>query len=279
MSTSLSPDASPTEPRNTTNDATRDEAARHRPLAGRVAVVSGASSGIGAATAEHLAELGARVALLARRVERLDALAARVDAAGGTALPLAVDVTDEAAVQAAAKRVAAELGDADLVLNNAGVMLPSPVEAVATDVWRRQLDLNAGGVLNVVGAFVPQLLRSVDERGVADLVNVSSVAAFGVFARFAVYSGTKAFVSHMSRNLRAELGPRGVRVTALEPGIVGTELQDHVTDENALEWLASTRSQHEWLVPEDIATTVGFLASLPPRVNLQQLTVLPTGQV
>ncbi|WP_407703452.1 SDR family oxidoreductase [Streptomyces triticirhizae] len=248
-------------------------------MAGRVAVVSGASSGIGAATAEHLAELGARVALLARRVERLDALAARVDAAGGTALPLAVDVTDEAAVQAAAKRVAAELGDADLVLNNAGVMLPSPVEAVATDVWRRQLDLNAGGVLNVVGAFVPQLLRSVDERGVADLVNVSSVAAFGVFARFAVYSGTKAFVSHMSRNLRAELGPRGVRVTALEPGIVGTELQDHVTDENALEWLASTRSQHEWLVPEDIATTVGFLASLPPRVNLQQLTVLPTGQV
>ncbi|WP_226961604.1 MULTISPECIES: SDR family oxidoreductase [Streptomyces] len=249
-------------------------------MAGRVAVVTGASSGIGAATAEHLAELGARVALLARRAERLDELAARIDAAGGTALPLAVDVTDEAAVRAVAKRVAAELGDADLVLNNAGVMLPSPVEAVATDVWRRQLDLNAGGVLNVVGGFVPQLLRAASERGrVADLVNVSSVAAFGVFAKFAVYSGTKAFVSHLSRNLRAELGPRGVRVTALEPGIVGTELQEHVTDGDALEWLASTRAQHEWLVPEDIATTVGFLASLPPRVNLQQLTVLPTGQV
>lgn len=266
MSTAVSPNEAPRQP-----DA--------RPLGGRVAVVTGASSGIGAATAEHLAGLGARVALLARRAERLDELAARIEKSGGRALPLAVDVTDEAAVNAAAERVAAELGDADLVLNNAGVMLPSPVEALATDVWRQQLDLNAGGVLNVVGGFTPQLLRSAAERGVADLVNVSSVAAFGVFARFAVYAGTKAFVSHFSRNLRAELGPRNVRVTALEPGIVGTELQEHVTDEGALEWLASTRTRHAWLVPEDIASTVGFLAALPPRMSLQQLTVLPTGQV
>ncbi|WP_062208801.1 SDR family oxidoreductase [Streptomyces sp. NBRC 109706] len=250
-----------------------------QPLAGRVAVITGASSGIGAASAEHLAGLGADVALLARRADRLDALAERVREKGGTALVLAVDATDRASVSAAADRVAAELGDTDLVFNNAGVMLAAPVEDVASDQWQRQIDLNITGLMNVVGAFTPQLVRAAAERGVADLVNTSSIAAQNVFPKFAVYSASKAFVSHLSRHLRAELGPRNVRVAALEPGIVETELQGHVTDQGALDWLAGTRETMEWLTADDIATTVGFLASLPPRVNIQQLTVLPTGQV
>ncbi|GAA3864010.1 SDR family oxidoreductase [Streptomyces sedi] len=260
-------------------NVTTTPTATGRPLAGRVAVVTGASSGIGAATAEHLAELGARVALLARREERLEQLAKRIEGAGGTALPLGVDLTEEAAVNAAASRIAAELGDADLVFNNAGVMLSSAVDSGELDLWRRQLDLNAGGVLHVVSAFVPQLLRSAAEKGVGDLFNISSVAATGVYPKFSVYSATKAFVSHLSANLRAELGPRDVRVTALEPGIVETELQEHVTDEGALEWLAGTRKQHAWLEAGDIAATVGFLAALPPRVNVRHLAVTPTGQV
>ncbi|QYC42167.1 Serine 3-dehydrogenase [Nonomuraea coxensis DSM 45129] len=249
-----------------------------RPLAGRVAVVTGASSGIGEATAEHLAELGAHVVVLARRAERLDALADRVTRAGGQALALAADVTDEASVRAAADRVANELGGADLLFNNAGVMLPAPVEELATDQWRHQIDLNITGLMNVIGAFVPQLVKTAAERGVADLVNTSSIAAQNIFPNFAVYAATKAYVTHLSRHLRTELGAKNVRVSAIEPGIVATELQDHVTDEGARAWLEGARQAMEWLAPQDVARTIGFLASLPPRANLQQVTLMPTGQ-
>lgn len=248
------------------------------PLSGRVAVVTGASSGLGEASAEHLASLGARVAVLARRAERLDDLVARIEKNGGQALALTVDVTDPTAVQAAADRVAAELGGADLLFNNAGVMLPAPVEELATDQWRQQIDLNVNGLMHAIAAFTPQLVASAAERGVADLINTSSIAAQNIFPTFAVYSATKAYVSHLSRHLRTELGPKNVRVSALEPGIVGTELQGHVTDEGARAWLDGARESMEWLVPQDVAETVGFIASLPPRVNVQQVTVMPTGQ-
>ncbi|KAB2340560.1 SDR family oxidoreductase [Actinomadura rudentiformis] len=248
-----------------------------RPLAGRVAVVTGASSGIGEATAEHLAELGASVAVLARRAERLDDLVARIEKNGGQALALAVDVTDVAAVRAAAGRVADELGGADLLFNNAGVMLPAPIEELATDQWQRQIDLNVTGLMNVIGALTPQLVAA-GERGVADLINTSSIAAQNIFPTFAVYSATKAYVTHLSRHLRTELGPKNVRVSAIEPGIVGTELQSHVTDEGAQAWLEGSRDTMEWLTSEDVAQTIGFIASLPPRVNLQQVTIMPTGQ-
>ncbi|MEV6006074.1 SDR family oxidoreductase [Streptomyces sp. NPDC051976] len=248
------------------------------PLRGRVAVITGASSGIGEATAEKLASLGARVVVLARRADRLHDLVERITKDGGTAVAIAADVTDTAAVQAAADRVEAELGGADLLLNNAGVMLPAPVEEVATGQWQQQIDLNVTGLMNVIGAFTPQLVRAGSERGVADLINTSSIAAQNIFPHFAVYSATKAYVTHLSRHLRAELGAKNVRVAALEPGIVGTELQGHVTDQGALDWLAGAKQSMEWLTPQDIAETIAFLATLPPRVNLQQITVMPTGQ-
>ncbi|MEU8323825.1 SDR family oxidoreductase [Nonomuraea sp. NPDC048881] len=248
------------------------------PLAGRVAVVTGASSGIGEASAERLAALGARVVVVARRAERLDDLVARIEKAGGQALALAADVTDAAAARAAADRVAAELGGADLLLNNAGVMLPAPIEELAADQWQRQIDLNITGLMNVIGAFVPQLVEAAGTRGVADLINTSSIAAQNIFPNFAVYSATKAYVTHLSRHLRAELGAKNVRVSAIEPGIVGTELQSHVTDEGARAWLEGSKETMEWLTPQDVAQTVGFIASLPPRANLQQVTIMPTGQ-
>ncbi|MFS4091150.1 SDR family oxidoreductase [Streptomyces sp. AF1A] len=249
-----------------------------RPLDGRVAVVTGASSGIGEASAEHLASLGAKVAVLARRAERLDDLVARIGKNGGTAVAIAVDVTDAAAVRAAADRVETELGGADLLFNNAGVMLPAPIEELRADQWQQQIDLNISGLMNVIGAFTPQLVRAGAERGVADLINTSSSAARNLYPTFAVYAGTKAFVSHLSKHLRMELGPKNVRVSAIEPGIVGTELQDHVTDPGALAWLEGAKETIDWLIPDDIARTVGFIASLPLRVNLPQVFVMPTAQ-
>ncbi|MGV9816960.1 SDR family oxidoreductase [Nocardia xishanensis] len=248
------------------------------PLAGRVAVVTGASSGIGAATAKRLAASGAAVAVLARRADRLELLAEEIEQAGGTALALTVDVTDAQAVHAAAERVAAELGTADLLFNNAGVMLPAPVEELPVEQWQRQIDLNVTGLMNAIGAFLPQLIAAAADKGVADLINTSSIAAQNLFPNFAVYSGTKAYVTHLSRTLRAELGAKDVRVSAIEPGIVGTELQSHVTDAGAQEWLEGSKQEMTWLDPEDIAEAVNFLASQPAHVNLQQVTIMPTRQ-
>ncbi|WP_046494166.1 SDR family oxidoreductase [Streptomyces odonnellii] len=247
-------------------------------LTGRVAVVTGASSGIGEASAEHLAELGATVVVLARRADRLADLAARIEKAGGTAVAVTADVTDAAAVQAAADRVMAEPGGADLLFNNAGVMLPAPVEERPVDQWQHQIDLNVTGLMNVIGAFTPHLVKAAAERGVADLINTSSIAAQNIFPHFAVYSATKAYVTHLSRHLRAELGAKNVRVSAIEPGIVGTELQNHVTYDGALQWLEGSKETMEWLTPQDIARTIGFIAGLSPRVNLQQVTIMPTRQ-
>ncbi|MEU0092403.1 SDR family oxidoreductase [Kribbella sp. NPDC006257] len=249
-----------------------------KPLTGRVAVITGASSGIGEAAAEHLAGLGARVAVLARRADRLSDLVARIEKDGGTALAIAADVTDVAAVRAAADQVAAEFGGTDLVLNNAGVMLPAPIDEVATDQWQQQIDVNITGLMNVIGAFVPQLVQAGAERGVADLINTSSIGAQNPYPNFAVYCATKSYVTQLSKQLRADLGPKNVRVSAVEPGFTTTELQTHVTDPTISTWLETAKTQLEWLTPSDIATTVAFIASLPPHVNIQQLTIMPTGQ-
>ncbi|HET6241056.1 MAG TPA: SDR family oxidoreductase, partial [Arthrobacter sp.] len=167
-------------------------------LTGRVAVVTGASSGIGEATSKRLAALGASVAVLARRTDRLDALVKDIRNDGGTAIAITVDVTDAESVKLAAQQVSEQLGAADLLVNNAGVMLPAPVEDLRTDQWQLQIDLNITGLMNVIGAFTPQLVEAARERGVADLVNMSSIAAKNIFPNFAVYSGTKAFVTQLS---------------------------------------------------------------------------------
>ena len=249
------------------------------PLAGRVAVVTGASSGIGEATAKRLAASGAKVAVLARRADRLEKLVNEIEQSGGTALAIAIDVSDADAVRAAADRVARELGTVDLLFNNAGVMLPAPVEEQRFDQWQQQIDLNISGLMYVIGAFVPQLITSAAEKGVADLINTSSIGAQNIFPNFAVYSGTKAYVTHMSRTLRAELGPKGIRVSAIEPGIVATELADHVTDAGATEWISETKGRIDVLESEDVAEAINFLAGLPARVNFQQLTIMPTAQI
>ncbi|MQB07294.1 SDR family NAD(P)-dependent oxidoreductase [Agrobacterium tumefaciens] len=248
------------------------------PLSRRIAVITGASSGIGEATARLLAERGAKVAVLARRADRLDALVGDIAKAGGTALAVPVDVTNQASVDAAAARVISDLGRPDLVFNNAGVMLPGPIEEKKLDETQHQIDLNISGLMRVIYAFVPSLVEAAAAGGKADLINTSSIAGQYIYPNFAVYSATKAYVSHLSRHLRVELGTKDVRVNILEPGIVATELQGHVTDKGALDWLAGAKETIEFLQPQDIAEIVAFTASLPRHVNLQQVTVLPTRQ-
>ncbi|SHF26422.1 SDR family oxidoreductase [Streptoalloteichus hindustanus] len=249
------------------------------PLAGRVAVVTGASSGIGAAVATRLAADGAKVALLARRADRLAALAATITEAGGVALPVAVDVTDADQVDAAAATVAEELGRVDLVVNNAGVMLPALIDRGRTDEWQRMIDLNVTGVLRVVRAFVPALLATAEAGERADLVNISSVSADVVFPGYAVYGATKAAVTQLSAGLRAELGVRGVRVTNVEPGMIDSELREHVSDPEARAGLREFAEAVPSLPAADLADVLAFLASRPGRVNVPDLRIMPTWQV
>jgi len=245
-------------------------------LSGRVAVITGASSGIGRATALQLAAQGARVALLARRESALRDVAAEIRQAGGTALPIVADVTDADAVQAAAHAVVREFGGADLVFNNAGIMLPGAIEAQPFDEWQQQIDLNITAAMRVLRAFLPQLESAAERGKVADLINTSSIAGQYVYSYFAVYSATKAYVSHLTRQLRMELGPKNIRVSMLEPGITDTELQGHFTFQGATDWIANARQSIEFLKPGDIARVVTFLAAQPRHVNLQQVVVMPT---
>jgi NADP-dependent 3-hydroxy acid dehydrogenase YdfG len=248
----------------------------NKDLAGRVAVVTGASSGMGRASALLLAGRGAKVALLARRRAALDELAAEIRTAGGEALAIVTDVTDQASVDAAASAVRRAYGCANLVFNNAGIMLPGDIAAQPFAEWEQQIDLNVTGAMRVIQAFVPQLEEAAAKGDVADLINTSSIAGQYVYGYFAVYSATKAYVSHLTRHLRLELGPKNIRVAMVEPGITATELQGHVTFQGAKDWLAGAAQTIDFLQPQDVAQVVGFLVSLPKHVNLQQVVIMPT---
>ncbi|ABS03431.1 SDR family oxidoreductase [Kineococcus radiotolerans] len=247
-------------------------------LQGRVAVVTGASSGIGEATAERLAALGAKVAVLARRKDELEALAERITAAGGTVLTLPTDVTSREEMAAAAEAVQRQFGTVDLVFANAGVQLISEIDALRVDDWQTQIDLNIKGVMNTIEVFVHSLEAAAAAGGPADLITTSSIAATRVLPKFSVYSATKAYVSHLTRLLRTELGAKGVRVATVEPGMVDTELPDHVTDPDASRLMADLLRDVDCLQPADVAETVAFVASVPTHVNLTEITVLPTAQ-
>jgi NADP-dependent 3-hydroxy acid dehydrogenase YdfG len=247
-----------------------------RPLAGRVAVVTGATSGIGAATARRLAADGASVALIGRREERLRDLVAELD--GAASVPVATDVTDRAALERLAENVRAELGPVDLVVANAGVMLAAPFEQANTAEWDRMLDTNVRGLVHTGRAFAHDLLDAAAEGGPADLVFVGSIAGHQVFPNYGVYGATKAAVAHLTRNLRTELGPRGVRVKNVEPGLVGTELGDDMEDAGIREALSDWRSDIGALSPDHIADAIAYAVAAPPQVNVAELIVLPTTQ-
>ncbi|ROQ68502.1 NADP-dependent 3-hydroxy acid dehydrogenase YdfG [Streptomyces sp. 840.1] len=247
-------------------------------LAGRTAVVTGAASGMGEATARLLAAQGVRVALLARRGERLAELAGRITADGGQALAVVADVTDQASVDAAAERVHAGFGRVDLVVNAAGVMLPNPVDEGRTDEWQRMLDTNVSGVLRIIRAFTADLVAAAAEGRTADLVNISSIGAHITFPNYAVYGATKAALTYLSASLRTELGPRDVRVTNIEPGLTDSELAGHVDNAALSGELDGMFDALGGLSSDEIADLIAYTTSRARHINLRQLVVLPTRQ-
>ena len=244
-------------------------------LDGKVAAITGASSGIGEATAHVLAAEGAKVSLAARRSDRIEALARRIEGDGGTALAIETDVTDEEQANRFVTRTNEELGSVDILVNNAGVMLLGPVIGAPTDEWRRMLDVNALGLLYCTHAVLPMM----GEAGAGDIVNVASVAGRIAGAGSAVYNLTKFGVVAFSEALRQEVAAANVRVTAIEPGWVDTELQGHNTHPLVLERMEKLREQTgKVLESEDIARAIAYAVTQPPHVSVNEILIRPTGQ-
>ena len=249
------------------------------PLTGTVALVTGASSGIGEATAVALAGLGAAVALVARRSDRLDGLANRLRAKRCTALVITADMTDAAQARSAVDQTVDTLGRLDTMVNNAGVMLLGPVIGAPVDEWQRMISINLLGLLHCTDAALPHLLRAAENgvRGVADLVNISSVAGRETRSGSAVYEATKHGVGAFSDALRKEITTRHVRVSLVEPGAVDTELASHNRPDVQAR-LAERFAKMERLRAEDIASIVAYIVTRPRHMAINEVLVRPTDQ-
>jgi NADP-dependent 3-hydroxy acid dehydrogenase YdfG len=244
-------------------------------LENRKAVITGASSGIGEATALALAGEGATVALGARRKDRLDGLAERISGDGGSAHAHEVDIADEAQARAFVEDAAKQMGGIDILVNNAGVMLLGPVEGADTGDWRTMVNVNLLGLLYCTQAALP-LMR---EGGGGHIVNVSSVAGRVASLGSGVYNMTKWGVTGFSEALRQEGAHSGIRVTCLEPGFVDTELQGHNQNPMVVEAIEKMREQTgEVLLAEDMAAAILFAVTAPSRVNVNEILIRPTGQ-
>jgi clavulanate-9-aldehyde reductase len=242
-------------------------------LSNQVVAVTGASSGIGEATALACAEAGAAVALAARRTDRIDALAKRIVEEGGRAIAVQTDVGEEEQARAFIERTHSELGRLDVLVNNAGVMLLGPIAGAPTEEWRRMIHANVFGVLYCTHAALPLMAR----QGSGHVVNVSSVAGRVARAGSGVYNLTKFGVGAFSESLRQEGVAMGVRVTLIEPGAVGTELAGHNRPE-VLEQMAKRFAGVTPLRSEDIAAAVLYAIGQPANVSVNEVLVRPRGQ-
>jgi len=249
------------------------------PLAGTVALVTGASSGIGEQTAATLAGLGAEVAVAARRVDRLDALVKRIEDAGGRAVAVEADVTDEVQARAAVTATVDRFGRLDTVVANAGVMLLGPLVDADTGEWRRMIELNTLGAMYTAHAALPHLLAAAERepRRVADLVITSSVAGRRVRHGSGAYNASKFAVGAFAEALRMEVTQRFVRVSLIEPGAVATELASHNRPE-VREAIASRFDGVERLAADDIARTIAFVVTSPRHMAVNEVLVRPTSQ-
>lgn len=242
-------------------------------LEGRVVLVTGASAGIGAATARRLAAAGAAVGLTARRAERLDALRADIESTGGTATVAAADAADLESVRSAVRQLEADLGPIDVLVNNAGVMTIGSIVDNDVEAWTRMIDVNVKGVLHFLSATMPGMVA----RNGGHIVNVGSVAGRRPFPGASVYSATKFAVRALSWGLHLELGSaHGIRVTDIQPGYVETELLAH-DPETKSAWDASWEGKRT-LQSDDIARTIEFALTAPDHVSVSELLVRPTDQ-
>ncbi|GAB3970304.1 SDR family NAD(P)-dependent oxidoreductase [Actinoallomurus acanthiterrae] len=248
-------------------------------LEGTVALVTGASSGIGHATALELAREGASVALVGRREDRLTDLAAEISTAGGRALVVPADITDAQAAAQAVERTVEGLGRLDTLVNNAGLMLLGPAPGADLGDWRRMIDINLMGLMYTAHAAIPHLAKAAaqEPRQVADIVNVGSLSGRNAYAMQAVYSATKFGVGAFSEALRQELTRQHVRVSVVEPGSVDTELRTHNPDV-VQQQIAAALGDIERLQSQDVADTIAFIVTRPRHVAVAELLVRPTEQ-
>ena len=244
-------------------------------ITGKVALVTGASSGIGAATALKLAAAGAKVGLAARRADKLERIRREIAANGGEALVIEMDVVDPASVEAGVEKLVGAFGSIDIVVNNAGLMPLSDIDQLKTDEWHRMVDVNIKGLLNTTAAVLPQMIK----QHSGHIFNMSSIAGRKVFKGLSVYCATKHAVAAFSDGLRMEVGQKhNIRVTCIQPGAVATELYDHITDPGYRQQMDDLATQMTFLQGEDIGDTIVFAAQAPAHVNVAELFVLPVEQ-
>jgi NADP-dependent 3-hydroxy acid dehydrogenase YdfG len=249
-------------------------------LDGTVALITGASSGIGAATAEHLADLGATVVLCARRKDRIDGLAARIIAADGRAVAIECDVSVESDADRAVKQAVDTLGRVDVVVANAGVMLLGSILDAPTEEWRRMIDVNVLGMMYTARASLSALLSAATQepRHVADLVLLSSVAGRVARLGSGAYNASKHAVGAFGEALRQEVTAEHVRVSLVEPGAVDTELAGHNRPE-IQEGLAERFATMQRLAAADIARSIAFVVTQPRHVAINEILIRPTDQL
>lgn len=243
-------------------------------LDGKVAIVTGASAGIGEATAIALAAEGASVAIAARRFDRLNAIAQRIATTGGKALPIVADITDETQVQNLVQKANAQLGRVDILVNNAGIALVGNIEGANTSDWRRMIDLNVLGLMYATHAVLP-ILKA---QGSGHIVNISSVAGRTGRVGIGGYNATKWGVNGFSESLRQEVCKHNIRVTIIEPGMVDTEIDNQITDPIAKQRTEERRKSIVPLQSEDVAAAIVYAVTQPPRVNVNEILIRPTDQ-
>ena len=244
-------------------------------LKGKVALVTGASSGIGAATAKKLAAHGVKVGLAARRLERLQALVADIESAGGEALALPMDVTDQESVAGGVATLHEKWGRIDIAFNNAGLMPISDIASLRVEEWHRMVDVNIKGLFNTVAAVLP--IMQAQKSG--HMINTSSIAGRKTFAGLGVYCATKHAVAAFSDILRMEVAPKyNIRVTCLQPGAVESELFEHISDQAYRQQMEGLKQQMTFLRADDIADSILYALNAPGHVDVAELFIMPTEQ-
>ena len=243
-------------------------------LEGKVAVVTGASSGIGRATALALAKEGAQVTIAARRGDELRLLSEHITKLGGQALPIVTDVTNKLQVQQVVQRTQEKFGRLDILVNSAGVMLIGPIQEANTDEWQRMIELNLLGLMCMTHAA----LTVMKEQGVGHIVNISSAAGRSARAYVGVYNATKWGVCAFSEALRQEVCKQNIRVTTIEPGAVATEITDHITNPAIRQQAQAYYKLITPLQSEDVASAILYAVTQPKHVNVNEILLLPTEQ-